>query len=1053
MTRRRILLAVTLWLAASVSSGAGSEWERAKGGRRSGGSAWKDVDLAAIGQRLGQRLAAAPASKTLSVRQASGPLDPGPISANRMGAEGWRPPGWSLAWRHDEDTPAYLSGPPPAARPLPGAATRPPARLAMEVLEAHRELFALAVPRDEVRHVETVRGPQGRLHVAFARHVEGVPVWGEDLVVHMDGGGGFYAFNGRYSSTPTVAPPRATLSASSAIGTAREHLARRTPIRALSETVRALLDYAGPTARLFLRRDEAGGSLLPVWCVEIRPNLQDRWLYFVDAVGGDIIDQFNATPSEGPVTALATGLLGQTRSLNVYEVEDAFVMIDGSRPSFAEVQPNLIGAPRGALVTLSAQRQDLTRSTRLTHVVSEDNVWTDAVAVSAHAHMGTVFDYYLGRHGRLSIDGRGGSTYSIVHVTDDGAPMDNAFWSGTFMAYGDGAVAFEPLARALDVAAHEMTHGVIQYTVNLEYRDQSGALNESLADVFAAMVDRDDWLLGEDAVKGTGLFPSGALRDMADPHNGAAAGGTGWQPAHMDEFRELPTSVDNGGVHINSGIPNRACFLIAEAIGRDKTEAIYYHILDARLINSRGNFVDMRRAALLAARELFGADSQEEAAVAAAFTEVGIVGDDVYEAPERRAPAAGEEWLLVVNATPDDRTLYLVAEEVTSEDDIVRLTSTPVYGGTGHAVSVSADGSFVLFVDENNDLRGISIDGSDETVLNESGDFASIALSPDRRRLAATSVRRDSSIVLFDLVQPERSKSIALHRPTTQEGVATDVVLFADAMDWDPDSQYLIYDAFNAIPTVSGDSLSFWDVNLLEPDEEFIVPLLPPQPEGLQLGNPRFAHTSGRQVVFDRYDSRVDSNEIWIFDLATGDAGFIVSSGDAIGFPSFSVDDSELVFEREDAGGRRVVSRIELDDTRLAARGAASDFLIDARTANWLAIVDQGEPTAVEEEEAGATPATFTLLPNRPNPFNPSTTIGFQQPRAGEAIVDVYDMRGVRVARLLDERRPAGEHRVTWHGTDERGRAVASGVYVVRVRIHDDEGAVRQRSRRMALVR
>ncbi len=145
--------------------------------------------------------------------------------------------------------------------------------------------------------------------------------------------------------------------------------------------------------------------------------------------------------------------------------------------------------------------------------------------------------------------------------------MDNAFWSGTFIAYGDGAEAFDPLAEGLDVAAHEMSHGVIQHTVNLEYRNQSGALNESMADVFGVMVDRGDWRLGEDVVRSRQFFASGALRDMADPHNGVSQGRNGWQPAHMDEFRDLPLSADNGGVHLNSGIPNRACFLIAEAIG------------------------------------------------------------------------------------------------------------------------------------------------------------------------------------------------------------------------------------------------------------------------------------------------------------------------------------------------------------------------------------------------------------------------------------------------------------------------------------------------------
>ncbi len=518
----------------------------------------------------------------------------------------------------------------------------------------------------------------------------------------------------------------------------------------------------------------------------------------------------------------------------------------------------------------------------------------------------------------------------------------------------------------------------------------------------------------------------------------------------MSEFVDLPLSDDNGGVHVNSGIPNRACFLIAAAIGRDKTERIYYRILDSRLINPRGNFVDMRQAARQSATDLFGDGSAEVEAVSDAFTAVDIVGDEGYESPERRAPAPGKRWLLVVKAG-FDRGLYLVWPELGSEDGIVQLTSTPVYGPTGNSVTVAADGSFVLFVDADNNLRGIDIDGSNEEVLEASGDWASISLSPDQRRLAATTRFRDGRIFLFDLVEPDSSKAFALRRPTTQAGVATDVVLFADAMDWDPDSQFLIYDAFNTIPTTSGDSLSFWDVNLLDPDEALIVPLLPPQPEGLQLGNPSFARTTGRQVVFDLYDSRLDSNEIWVFDLVTGDAGFIVSTGSAIGFPNFAVDDSELAYEREDESGQRIVARIPLDDSRLAAASSADDFLIGARAANWLAIAEPEVPTSVEKQEDE--PTAFELIGNYPNPFNSSTAIRFQLTATGPVELAVFDVRGARVVGLVADERDAGEHAVVWDGIDDRERPVASGVYLYRLRAAGADGALQQSSRRMVLVR
>ncbi|MFP6642519.1 MAG: neutral protease, partial [Candidatus Latescibacterota bacterium] len=182
----------------------------------------------------------------------------------------------------------------------------------------------------------------------------------------------------------------------------------------------------------------------------------------------EVVDAYNATTTDGPATASAIDLKGVRQTLNVFDVEGTFVLIDGSRPMFVATQPDVIGNPRGAIVTLSAENQDLTRFTSIAHVVSGDNSWSDPVAVSAHVNMGAVFEYYLQTFGRLSIDGRGGSMFSVIHVTNEGRPMDNAFWNGVFMAYGDGNVAFEPLAEALDVAAHEMTHGVIQHTVNLE---------------------------------------------------------------------------------------------------------------------------------------------------------------------------------------------------------------------------------------------------------------------------------------------------------------------------------------------------------------------------------------------------------------------------------------------------------------------------------------------------------------------------------------------------------------------------------------------------------
>ena len=563
-------------------------------------------------------------------------------------------------------------------------------------VEAHPALFGLQHPARELRLRSTVTDDSGRRHITWQQHYRNLPVWGQELVAHLDADGSLYALNGRYVPTPqTLDSVEPVIARNTAVQRALEHLSRRVVIESLSPQWRQLLGYEGPAAQLCIWVDPLSQQAHLSWHLEIRPDARTRWVYFIDAHTGQILLYYDNTHSNGPTTAQALDLNGVERTLHVFEQEDLFFMIDGSRPGFALDRPGTSNFPMGSLVTLDAGGRDLSAGD-VSLITSSGNSWEDPVAVSAHASIGVVFEYYLGTHNRLGIDGAAGTGISIVHVTEDGASLANAFWNGRFIAYGDGGGAFRPLAGALDVAAHEMTHGVIERTVNLEYRFQSGALNESFADVFGAMVDRDDWQLGEDVVDAP-AFPSGALRDMADPHNGGRRGDRFWQPAHMDEFVELDIAQDNGGVHINSGIPNHACFLIAQAIGREKTERIYYRVLEARYLNARAQFVDLRLAAQRAATDLFGESSPEVDAVRQAFDAVGIRGEETTPAPPDIAPVEGEEWLAVVNDERGDHSLFLVRPQGGGPEDVVRLTSTQVSTETGNPVSVAADGSAILF--------------------------------------------------------------------------------------------------------------------------------------------------------------------------------------------------------------------------------------------------------------------------------------------------------------------------------------------------------------------
>jgi Zn-dependent metalloprotease len=269
---------------------------------------------------------------------------------------------------------------------------------------------------------------------------------------------------------------------------------------------------------------------------------------------------------------------------------------------------------------------------------SEGDAPSGDVAVNeAYDGAGFTFDLYREHYGRNSIDGEGMHLVSSVHYQQG---YDNAFWNGEQMVYGDGDEdlpveerLFNRFSIALDVIGHELTHGVTQFEAQLAYYEQPGALNESFSDVFGSLVkqkklnqtaDQADWLIGE------GLFTSNvagkAIRSMKDP--GSAYDdpvlGKDPQPGHMKKY--VKTTADNGGVHINSGIPNRAFYLAAVEIGGyawEKTGKIWYNTLRDKLKPDSG-FSDAARMTYSVAGKLYGKNSPEQKAVKNGWKGVGI---------------------------------------------------------------------------------------------------------------------------------------------------------------------------------------------------------------------------------------------------------------------------------------------------------------------------------------------------------------------------------------------------------------------------------------------
>lgn len=265
----------------------------------------------------------------------------------------------------------------------------------------------------------------------------------------------------------------------------------------------------------------------------------------------------------------------------------------------------------------------------------------DPAVNEAYDYSGATYDFFHELFGRNSLDDAGMSLISSVHAGEaDGEgyqPMNNAFWNGSQMAYGDGdGVVFERFTRSLDVVAHELTHGVQSFTSNLVYRGESGALNEHFADVFGVLVRQwhqaaaatkgerppRSWLVGAELV--VPADTRRAVRDMQHPGTAYVDDpllGTDPQPAHMkDRYRG---SADRGGVHINSGIANRAFVLAAEALDDEPWETAGRIWYDAMLeIPSRAGFEDAARITVRIARDEHGAAVAK--AVRAAWKAVGV---------------------------------------------------------------------------------------------------------------------------------------------------------------------------------------------------------------------------------------------------------------------------------------------------------------------------------------------------------------------------------------------------------------------------------------------
>ncbi len=243
----------------------------------------------------------------------------------------------------------------------------------------------------------------------------------------------------------------------------------------------------------------------------------------------------------------------------------------------------------------------------------------DPAVDEAYHFSGATYDFYLAQYGRHSINDNELPLDSSVHF---GKNYDNAMWNGRYMIYGDGGIRMNRTTQCVDVVAHELTHGVTQFEAGLDYFGEPGALNESWSDVMGILVKQylykqsandSNWLLGEGLLKN-----QVALRSLKDPSF------AGIQPGHMNEFKAM--TLDNGGVHVNSGIPNKAFYLAATEMGGNAWEeagTIWYTALRDRL-RPFSKFSHAAFHTVSVAGNLFGENSKQQSIVRNAWESVGV---------------------------------------------------------------------------------------------------------------------------------------------------------------------------------------------------------------------------------------------------------------------------------------------------------------------------------------------------------------------------------------------------------------------------------------------
>ncbi len=477
---------------------------------------------------------------------------------------------------------------------------------ATKFLQENKDIFGIDNAKEELKVVEVNKDDIGDTFVKFAQVIEGTEVDNSLINVHYDKNGVIVSVNGNLEENKEITTLGSKdISPEEAIKIAKNQF----KFKKLKKTPKA--------EKLVITEDGVNYEAYKINIFFMEPTI-GSYDVFVEANSGKVIKIENKIRFNTPVTGTGTDVLGETRELKLNEAEGEYQMLD------------LTNEATEAIVTLDMRNssEDEFDVYLVSNTTKEFTAEEHKSPVSAHYNADKVIGFYKKLFNRNSLDNKGMAIESYTHYMSS---YNNAFWAEGMMVYGDGdGVEYTYLSGDLDVVGHEMTHGVVEYTAGLVYKNQPGALDESMADVFGVLIstynkynvangeawkfDPADWVVGDDIY--TPNIQGDALRSLVDP---TLYG----QPAHMDNYFDLPDTYDYGGVHDNSGIPNKAAYNIASNIGMDKTAKIYYRAL-TQYMHPDTNFQQASYCLVQAAADLYGKGSNEITAIKNSFASTGV---------------------------------------------------------------------------------------------------------------------------------------------------------------------------------------------------------------------------------------------------------------------------------------------------------------------------------------------------------------------------------------------------------------------------------------------